>query len=176
MCIRDSIVGEEHGEGFVADEFTGHEDGVAEAEGFSLANVGDIDHVGDGAHDLQQIGLAALFEHAFELVADIEMVFDRLFAAAGDDEDLVAARSHGFFDSVLDDGLIDQREHFLGLGFGCGQKAGAEAGGGEYGFANFHLLHKGGRWSVVLRRCFVRVRVLDNCKCWGLWLAIQDAA
>ena len=27
--------------------------GVSEAEGFFLANVGDIDHVGDGAHDLE---------------------------------------------------------------------------------------------------------------------------
>jgi hypothetical protein len=38
----------------------------------------------------------------------------------------------------LNDWFIDQREHFFGLGFGGGQEAGAEAGCGEYGFADFH--------------------------------------
>ena len=146
----DDVIGEEHGEGFVADEFAGHEDGVAEAESFFLADVGDVDHVGDGAHDLEQVGFLALFEHAFEFVADVEMVFDGLLAAAGDDEDLVAAGGHGFFDAVLDDGLVDQGKHLLGLGFGGGQEAGAQACGGEYGFADFHG-HRGGRaLSVVL--------------------------
>ena len=37
----DDVVGEEDGEGFVADDLFGHEDGVAEAEGFGLAGVGD---------------------------------------------------------------------------------------------------------------------------------------
>ena len=73
------------------------------------------------------------------------MIFDGLLAAAGDDEDLIAARGHGLFDAVLNDGLVDQREHFLGLGFGGGQEAGAEAGGGENGFADFHV--HGGRDS-----------------------------
>ena len=142
----DDIVGEKDGEGFVADQFARHQDRVAEAEGFFLADVGDVNHVGDGADDLQQVGFSALFEHAFEFVADVEVIFDGLLAAAGDDEDLVAAGGHGFFDSVLDDGLIDQREHFFGLGFGGGQEARSEAGGGEYGFADFHLRHKGGRY------------------------------
>ena len=66
------------------------------------------------------------------------MVFDGLLAAAGDDEDLIAAGGHGFFDAVLNDGLVDDGQHFLGLGFGGGQEAGAEAGGGENGFADFH--------------------------------------
>ncbi len=138
----DDVIGEEDGEGFVADEFAGHEDSMAEAESFFLANVGDVDHIGDGAHDLEQIRFVALFQHAFELIADIEVIFDGLLAAAGDDEDLIAAGGHGFFDAVLDDGLIDQRKHFLGLSFSCGQEAGAEACGGEYGFADFHG-HKG---------------------------------
>ena len=103
----DHVIGEEHGERLVADEFARHEDGVAEAERFFLTDVGDVDHVGDGADDLEQVGLLALFEHFFQFVADVEMVFDGLLAAAGDDEDLVAARGHGLFDAVLNDGLID---------------------------------------------------------------------
>ena len=41
-----------------------------------------------------------------------------------------------FFDAVLDDRLVDQRQHFLGLRLGGGQEAGAETGGGEDGFAD----------------------------------------
>ena len=134
----DDVVGEQDGEGLVADEFAGHEDGVAEAERFFLANVGDVHHVGNLAHDLEQVGLAALFEHVLEFVADVEVVFDGLLAAPGDDDDLVAAGGHGLFDAVLNDRLVDERQHFLGLGFGGGQKAGAQAGGGKYGFADFH--------------------------------------
>ena len=44
--------------------------------------------------------------------------------------------SDGFFDAVLDDGLVDERQHFFGLRFGCGKKSGAEAGGGEDDFAH----------------------------------------
>ena len=143
-CV-DDVVGEQHGEGFVADEFARHEHGVAEAERFFLANVGDVHHVGDVADDLEQVGLAALLEHFLEFVADVEVVFDGLLAASGDDDDLVAAGSHGLFDAVLNDRLVDDGQHFFGLSFGCGQEAGAEAGGGEDGFANFH-----GHGSLVL--------------------------
>ena len=82
----DDVVGEQHGEGFVADEFAGHQHSVAEAERFFLADVGDVDHVGNVAHDLQQIGLSSIVEHFFEFIADVEMVFDGLLATAGDDE------------------------------------------------------------------------------------------
>jgi hypothetical protein len=80
--------------------------------------------------------LAFFLEHLFELVAGIEVVFDGALAASGDDDDLVASGGQRFFDAVLNDGLVDQRKHFLGLGFGGGQEASAEAGGGEHGFAN----------------------------------------
>ena len=40
------------------------------------------------------------------------------------------------FDAVLDDRLVDQRQHFLRLRLGGRQETGAEAGGGEDGFAD----------------------------------------
>ena len=144
--IVDNVVGKQHGEGLVADEFARHEDRMTQAEGFFLTDVGDVHHVGDSTHDLQQIFLPALFEHALEFVADIEVIFDGLLAASSDDEDLVAAGGHGFFNAILDDRLIHQWEHFFGLGFGCGQEARAQAGSGENGFADFHLLHRDVRW------------------------------
>ena len=52
----DDVVGEEDGEGFVADEFFGHENGVAEAEGLGLAGVGDLGELRDGAGDFEERG------------------------------------------------------------------------------------------------------------------------
>ena len=68
--------------------------------------------------------------------ADIEMVFDRAFPAASDNNDVLDSGMKGFLDSVLDQWLIDQRKHFFGLGLGGWKKAGTEPSGREDGFAN----------------------------------------
>ena len=61
--IVDDIIGEQDGEGFVANEFARHENGVAESKSFFLANVAHVNHVRNGADDLEQVGLAALLKH-----------------------------------------------------------------------------------------------------------------
>jgi hypothetical protein len=79
------------------------------------------------------------------------MIFDGLLAAPGDDDDLIATGGHGLFHAVLNDGLVDQREHFFGLGFGGGEKARAQAGGGENSFADDPLFA-----AVTIRSSFWR--------------------
>ncbi len=103
-----------------------------------------MNHVGDRTHDLQQVRLPAIFEHFLEFVADVEVIFDGLLAASRDDDDLVAAGRHRLFDAVLNDGLVDERQHLFRLCFRGGQKASAQAGGWENGFTNFHW-----SWEVV---------------------------
>ena len=133
----DDVVGEEDGEGLVADDLFGHEDGVAEAEGFGLAGVGDAGEFGDGAGDFEEGGFVFCGEGGFEFGAAVEVVFHGGFAAAGDDDDLVAAGGYGLFDAVLDEGLVDEAEHLFGHGLGGGEEAGAQACGGEDCFADF---------------------------------------
>ena len=87
------------------------------------------------------------------------MILDGLLAAPGDDQDLVAAGSHRLFHPVLDDGLVHQRQHLFGLSFGGGQKAGAQAGGWENGFADFHS-HEGGAASYEFMTVFIRVSLV----------------
>ena len=41
-----------------------------------------------------------------------------------------------FLDAVLDDRLVDQRQHLFRLRLGGGKEPGAEAGGGEHSFAD----------------------------------------
>ena len=71
-----------------------------------------------------------------ELDRDVEVILDRVLAAAGDEDDVVDAGRDRFFDAVLNDRLVDERQHFLGLRLGGGKEARAEAGGGKDGFAD----------------------------------------
>src|SRR5277367_5420755 len=141
----NDVVGEEHCERLVSHQFTRHEHGVAEAQRLFLADVGDVDHVRNRAHNLEQISLLALFEHLLQFVTDVEVILNCLLAPAGNDDDLVAAGSERLFHSVLNDGLVDYGKHFFGLGFGGGQEASAQSSGGKYGFANSHGHKKIGR-------------------------------
>ncbi len=114
----DDVVGKNDREGFVADQFTRHQDGVPEAHGLLLADIGDMDHVGDLADDGQQFSLAAILQHFFQLVAYVEVILDGRLATAGYDDDLVATRGQRFFHAILNNGLVHQRHHFLGLRLG----------------------------------------------------------
>ena len=71
-----------------------------------------------------------------ELDRHVEVILDRVLAAAGDEDDVVDAGRDRLLDAVLDDRLVDERQHFLRLRLGGGQEAGAEAGGGEDRLAN----------------------------------------
>ena len=110
---------------------------MAEAERLALPDVREVDHVGDLADFVELIALAARLEKRLELHRDVEVIFDRVLAAAGDQDDVVDARRHRFLDAVLNDRLVDERQHFLGLRLGGGKEAGAEAGGGEDGLADW---------------------------------------
>ena len=132
----DHIVGQDDGEGFIADQFLGAENGVAQAERLLLAHVADARQRGDTARDREQFLLAAALERRVELEAEVEVVFHGAFAAAGDDDDVLDAGGNGLFDAVLDDGLVDQRQHLLGNDLGGRQKARAQAACGEDRFAN----------------------------------------
>ncbi|MGY4431320.1 hypothetical protein ACVWWO_003797 [Bradyrhizobium sp. F1.13.1] len=61
-----------------------------------------------------------------------------LFVAAGDEDEVLDAGFPCLVIDVLDQRLVDDRQHFLRHRLGGGQDAGAEAGNGKYGFADFH--------------------------------------
>lgn len=82
--------------------------------------------------------LAARGERRVELEHLVEMIFDDVFVAAGDEDEVLDAGFPRLVIDVLDQRLVDDGQHFLRHRLGGGQDAGAEAGDGEYGFANFH--------------------------------------
>lgn len=133
----DQVVGQQHGKGLVAHQVRGAQHGVAQAQGTGLAHIG-AGHTGRGHRlgQLQQFGLAGLLQFHFQLVGLVEVVGDRALGTASDKDHAGDAGFARFFDSVLDERLVHDRQHFLGNGFGGGQKAAAQAGHGEHGSAN----------------------------------------
>ena len=58
-------------------------------------------------------------------------------AAAGHHAELLDPGGARFLDGVLDQRLVDDRQHFLGHRLGGGQEAGAQAGDGQHGLAQW---------------------------------------
>ena len=69
------------------------------------------------------------------------MILDRVLALAGHDDDGGEARGHRLLDHVLDDGLVHERQHLLGLRLRGGEEAGAEAGGRKHRLADLLVGH-----------------------------------
>ena len=131
------VVGQQDGEGVVADEGAGAPDGVAEAQRHLLA---DRDERAGLQRLAPQLGeflssLPRSLERALQLEGDVEMLHERGLAAAGDEAELLDAGGPRLLDRVLDQRLVDDRQHLLRHCLGGGQEAGAEAGNGQDGLA-----------------------------------------
>ena len=132
----DDVVRQDDREGLVADQVLGHQDRVSEAELLLLADVRHLGQVADRPDLAEHLDVALLLEQVLELVRQVEVVLDRPFLAGGDDDDLLDPGRHGLFHRVLDDRLVDQRQHLLRLRLRRGEEAGTPAGGGEHGLSN----------------------------------------
>jgi len=116
---------------------------VAEPERLALAHVREVDHVGNLADLSEQFLLAARLEKGLELDRDIEVILDRVLAAASDQDDVVDSGRNSLLDTLRADRLVDEREHLLGLCLGGGQEARTQSGSRENGLSNPH--HRGDR-------------------------------
>ena len=130
----DHVVAQDDGERLVADQLARHQHRMPETERFALPDVGEVDHVRDLADLGELLSFAAGFEKRFEFDGDVEMIFDRILPAARDQDDVVDTCRDGFLDAVLNDRLVDQREHLLGLRFGCGKEPRPRPAAGKTAF------------------------------------------
>ncbi len=125
-------IGQQHGEGLVADDVTRAPDRVAETEWRLLtgeargASGRQIGH-----QRLVFLHLSALLQRVLELVGHVEMVFDHALVAPGHEDEVLDACLAGLVDDVLQHGPVDDRQHLLRHGFRRRQKAGAESGDRE---------------------------------------------
>ena len=67
-----------------------------------------------------------------------------------------------FLDAVLDDRLVDERQHFFRLRLGGGEKAGAETGGGKDGFSDgSHERNRNVQWAAEVA-CSIPSYIRDH--------------
>src|SRR5690625_2207044 len=138
-----------------------------------LAGINAVHMIGyDIADALEQLGFVLGLEISLELGGAIEMVFDGTLVAAGDKNQLGDARCDGLLDRILNQGLVNDREHFFGHCLGSRQKTRTKAGDWKNSFANrlhkfkFSILISGfGRVSAggTLRPCSLGGRPKKPC-------------
>ena len=73
-----------------------------------------------------------------ELGIGVEVVLDRALAPAGDEQHARDAGPHQLLDHVLDDRLVDDRQHLLRLRAGRRQQARAEPGDRDHRVGDRH--------------------------------------
>src|SRR5512135_1047136 len=73
----------------------------------------------------------------------VEMIFDDVLAAAGDEDELLDAGFFGFFDGVLHDRFVDNRQHLFGDCLGRGKEARPHARDRKNGFSDWLWLGHG---------------------------------
>ena len=139
----DQVISEDHGKWLVTDHRFCTQHGMTPAQRLGLAYIG-AGHVRrqDFAHDLQQFGLALLLQLRFQLVVLVEVVLDRALAAAGDKHQFLDAGVDSLFRCILDQRLVDHRQHFLGIRLGRRQESGPQTRDREDRLAYFlfHIL------------------------------------
>ena len=100
----------------------------------------NIGKAADGAELFEELLLLRGLEPAFKLEGAVEMILNRIFPIAGDDQDLVDSGGRRLFDDILNHRFVDKRNQLFRHGLGEREEARAESGGGNDGLAN--LLHR----------------------------------
>ena len=90
--VDHDVVAEEHRERFVADVLACDRHRMTEAERIALADVVDVGDVVDDLDVGELVELPGLLEVVLELEVAIEVVFDGVLPAPGDDEDVAQTR------------------------------------------------------------------------------------
>ena len=133
----DEVVGKQDRERLVADCGPRAQHRVTEPEGRRLANV-HARHMTRqySAHPRQKLGLALRFERRLQLRRTVEVVLDSLLRVTGDEHEMVDSGRHRLLHRVLDERLVDDREHLLGERLGRRQEPGAQPRHGEDGLSD----------------------------------------
>jgi hypothetical protein len=139
------IVDQQHRERLVADHVPSAPHGMAKPERQLLPGIGELSGGGQPLLQLvEQFALAAVAQRRLELEGQVEMVLDGTFGAPSDEIELLDAGRLGLFHRIMDQRLVDYRQHLLGHRLGRRQDPGAEPGHRKDGFAH-------GFWYDTLR-------------------------
>jgi hypothetical protein len=135
----DQIVREMHHERRIADHRARAQHRMPQAKRRRLADIhARCPARQNAAQRIQQILLALRLQHALEFRIRIEMILDGPLGTAGNEYQRIGAGGQRLIDRILNQRLVDDRQHFLGARLGDGQEPGAASGDGKYdGFYGF---------------------------------------
>lgn len=134
LQVQTEIVRQHYGKRLVTNQRATAENRMPQAAHADLAGVGKTAVFDQMANAMQVALLVTALNLLFQLVADIEMIFQGTLAAPGYHGDFMQASLQGFFHPVLDQRLVHHRQHLLGHGLGRRQEARAITGGGKQAF------------------------------------------
>ena len=93
------LISEQHGKWAVADEVPGAPHRVAEPEWFHLPDVGEsARHHAVHENVTEEVMLALLSQHRFQLKVSIKVIFARRLARCGDEDDVLDSCVTGLLD------------------------------------------------------------------------------
>ncbi len=141
VVVVDQIVAEQHRERLVADRLARAQHRVAEAERVLLPHADQPHHRRHALHRVRQPDVAAIAQRALELERVVEVLLDRVLAAAVDDHDVGDAGAHGLFDHELQRRDVDDGQHLFGDRLGRRKESRSEPGGRDDCFS--HALRSG---------------------------------
>ncbi len=114
----DQIIGQHHGERLVADQIAGAQHRVTQGPTAFFAAPKRPRSSRRFCANSDHLMVAAVDQHLLQFRRFVEMIFDAVLAAAGDENDLFDAGVHRLLHDVLDRRNIDDRQQLLGYGFG----------------------------------------------------------
>ena len=138
----DNVINEEQSKRLIAHVRSGFEDGVTKALRVALTNVVNVGEVGGTSDALQAHLVTLFFELYFKLKIAIEVILQRILVASGDHEYVGEPSIHGFFNHVLNDGLVYNRQHLFGKCLRRRKKPRSQTGNGNNGFERMGCGHE----------------------------------
>ena len=107
---------------------------MAESLHLYLAGIGERTGVDDVTNVLEQGLFRSTCNLMLQLIGDVKVIFDGAFAPPRHHTDVGQTRLDRLLHPILDERLVDDRQHFLGHRLGGRQESGAIASGGEKAF------------------------------------------
>src|SRR5262249_27199258 len=115
---------------------------MAKAERGLLAGISHLARLRQPALQfLEPVGLSAIAQSGFELDGAVEMIIDRALPPAGNKEELLDPGCLRLLDRIMDERLVNDRQHFLWHRLGRGQETRSQPGYREDSFAD-RSVHK----------------------------------
>ena len=132
--VSAEVVRQNHGKRVIAYKNLASQDCMTQSQHLFLTCIGYCAAADDAANIFEQYFFRRSCDLVLKFIGNIEVVLDSAFATAGYHPDVCQLGFNCFLNAILDQGFVDDGQHFLRHSFGCRQETGAIAGCWEQAF------------------------------------------